>query len=177
MKRSASIVILCEDMQHYNFVRRFLILNGWDSRRIRVNISSGGSAEQFVREQFPIELRAYRSRKTYQKSMLFVVTDADTGGVVDRISEFKSICETNGIEFRAANEKVIFVIPKRNIETWLRYLDAGAFDEQTDYSNMVHGNDCIRLVKALDEMCRTHNLLPSPPPSLVTACEEYNRSV
>lgn len=63
--RRVKIVLLCEDSQHEAFVRRFLKGMSWNTREIRVekSPSAGGSAEQWVRENFPRELKIYRQRR------------------------------------------------------------------------------------------------------------------
>ncbi len=59
--RRVKIVLLCEDSQHEAFARRFLKGMGWNTRELRVekSPSASGSAEQWVREEFPNELRIY----------------------------------------------------------------------------------------------------------------------
>jgi hypothetical protein len=175
-KRSADILVLCEDLQQFVFVRRFLMANGWDNRRIRANISpfARGSAEQFVREQFPLELKAYRSRSGNMKAALFVVTDADPRReITDRMNDFKASCKDHRIEFRKKNEKVVFVIPKMNIETWFQYLAGESFDEAIDYRHLNRESDCFAFVETLAEMCRNNSMKQPVPPSLEETCKEY----
>ena len=58
MKRTVQIVLLCEDAQHETFVRRFLSETGWETRAMRVEKAPAGrgSAEQYVRRQFPRDI-------------------------------------------------------------------------------------------------------------------------
>ena len=60
--KPAQVIVLCEDKQHSVFVYRFLKRR--TNHRIRVVSApaSEGSAEQFVREQYPRELKALRLR-------------------------------------------------------------------------------------------------------------------
>lgn len=60
MKR-AQVIVLCEDKQHSVFAYRFLKRR--TNHRIRVIAAppGEGSGEQFVREQYPHQLRALRA--------------------------------------------------------------------------------------------------------------------
>ena len=64
MSRNVRIVLLCEDVQHETFGRRFLKKMGWSNHQVRVLKAPGGrgSAEQFVRKRFPEELEEHRRR-------------------------------------------------------------------------------------------------------------------
>ena len=72
---SASIILLCEDSRTNTFVRRFLRRRNFDTRDIHtLPLPTKGSGEQWVREQYPKQLRDIRGR---QRKVLLVVTDAD----------------------------------------------------------------------------------------------------
>jgi len=64
MSKYTQVVILCEDRQQEVFARHFLINCGIDRRRIRVNVAPKGigSGEQYVRKNYPIEVKIHRSR-------------------------------------------------------------------------------------------------------------------
>ena len=123
--RRVRIVLLCEDSQHEAFARRFLKGMGWNTRELRVekSPSASGAAEQWVRERFPIELRIYRKRKPLATSTLIAMIDADKKNVQDRINEFQKECKGHQVPFRTRDEAVAIVVPKRNIETWIHYLN------------------------------------------------------
>ncbi len=175
-KDAVDIILLCEDQQHACFVRRFLVKQGCNSRRIRTRPcpSGRGSGEQFVRENFVSELRAFRSRHVDAKCLI-VMTDADDRTVQNRVDDLAKQCSDAAIPFRQAGERIAFVIPKWNIESWLAYLKGTAVDEsKPDYSGYSNERDCQTEVNRLDEMCRIGKLTPdSPPPSLVAACVEF----
>ena len=63
--RNVEVVIVCEDTQHESFVRRFLKKRGYANRKFRVhkNPSGRGSAEQWVRSEYVVALKTYRSRQ------------------------------------------------------------------------------------------------------------------
>ena len=98
MSRSVRIVLLCEDRQHETFVRRFLRRDGWDLRNIRVQIAphGRGSAEQFVREQFPKELQAVRSKRN-ERVRLIVMIDGDDKGVRARRVSLDDACTAGAV--------------------------------------------------------------------------------
>jgi len=123
--RRVKITLLCEDSQHEAFARRFLQGMGWETREIRVEKSPGGagSGEQWVRARFPKELRAYRERTKKAASVLLVMMDADTFEVKNRITFLEQICREEQLDFRSEDESVAIIVPKRNIETWIHYLN------------------------------------------------------
>lgn len=174
-KRRVRIVLLCEDSQHEAFVRRFLKGMGWETGEIRVEKSpvASGSAEQWVRERFTQELKAYRNRATRAASALVAVIDADIKDLQDRIDEFRFECTKKNIEFRHNNENVAFAIPKRNIETWIRFLEGVTVDENGDYPKLQNKRECKTAVSNLVRICKTTGLLEDALSSLKYACNEY----
>lgn len=172
-------VILAEDVQLQCFVRRFLIHRGWDKRHIlgKTAPSGAGSGEQWVREKFVEELRAYRERAQRAQTCLFVCTDADVSTVNQRITTLQRHCEEAPEPWLEAGEKVVLVVPKRNIETWLAYLRDGKADENREdpYPKYEHESDCAPQVVRLAEMCQSGKLEGYPPPSLSRACAEYSK--
>lgn len=180
-KRRVEIVVLCEDSQHEAFIRRFLKGMGWNTRVIRVEKSPSalGSAEQWVREEFPHELMAYRQRRQRAASALIAMIDADNKTVQDRIDEFEEACNSQQIAFRAHEEAVAIAIPKRNIETWIHYLDGNTVDENRSkpYSRLERARDCKPAANMLVQLCKTTGLPTDAPQALLTACDEYNARI
>ena len=72
------------------------------------------------------------------------------------------------------DERVLLVIPKRNIETWLAYLRGEAVDEETEYRRYDCESRCRADVDRLDEMCGRGELENVPPPSLERCCKDFN---
>lgn len=170
---SARVVILCEDLQTATFVRRFLKERGYANHQLRVEVApkGKGSGEQWVRDQYPNELRACRKKNT----MLIVGTDADDKSVAERIDTLDKQCRDENVPVRMPHEPVIMVIPKRNIETWLAYLRGENPNEQDTYPKYAHEADCRDEVRALDAMCRRQQLKQPVSPSLQAACVELQR--
>ena len=178
MSRNVQIVLLCEDTQHEAFARRFLEETGWSTRRLRVEKAPGGrgSAEQFVRARFPRELAAYRRKRGSVAQALIVILDGDRRGVGERQVELDEACSTKEIETRRDDERVLVLVPTWNIETWIAYLDGQHVDEaRRDYPRLTRPRECQRCVEALAAMCRDRMLRSPAPPSLESACTEYER--
>jgi hypothetical protein len=174
------IVLLCEDAQHEAFARRFLETQGWSTRRIRVEKASrgGGSAEQFVRERFPIELAAYRRAQGRVGQALIVFIDGDSDGVAGRLAQMDAGCNTAGQPPRGAGERVAIFVPTRSIETWFAYLDGKTVDEaRSSYPRLERERDCARHVEELARMCSVRRLRQPAPSSLEAACDEYHRRI
>lgn len=176
MGRNVQLVLVCEDRQHEAFARRFLNMAGWPVRRLRVEIAppGRGSGEQFVREQFPKELAAYRANRHRVAQGLLVVMDGDDRGHRARLNELVRACEAARVEPRQSDDRVAIVVPTWNIEAWLAYLSGVDVDEgKRDYPRLQRPRDCQRHVKILYEMCQQRELRAPAPPSLEAACTEY----
>ena len=172
--RRVGIVLLCEDLQHAVFVRRFLKRRGLDTGQMRVEKCPGGSAEQFVRERYPLELEALRGR--HPKTVLIVVIDGDSKGVRRRRASLAEECRAANIKDRTAAEPVLVIVPTWNIETWLAYLAGDSVDEtKGDYPRLSRESDCRPQVEALAAMCEQGQLRAPAPASLQDACSEYER--
>ena len=177
VSRRVQLVLLCEDTQQETFVRRFLIRSGWDTRRLRVEKGhkGGGSAEQFVRERFPCELHAYRSKRAHVAQALIVMLDGDDAGVEERLRSLGDSCRSQKVPVRNARDRVAVFVPTWRIETWIAYLNGEDIDEtKRDYPRLNHARDCRTQVDELIRMCRSRTLREPAPPSLKAACVEYD---
>ena len=175
--RRVKIVLLCEDSQHEAFIRRFLEGMGYNTRELRVEKSPSGrgAADQYVRNTFPKELKAYRDRRV--RSALIAMIDADGNEVQERISELKQECQSKEVPFRGHDEAVAIAVPKRNIETWIHYLNGEQVNETDPYSKLGRERCCKPVVRKLVQLCRSTGLEEGAPPALVTACDEYNTRI
>lgn len=172
MKR-AQVIVLCEDKQHSVFAYRFLKRR--TNHRIRVIAAppGEGSGEQFVREQYPHQLRALRA--AHVNAVLVVMIDGDTAGAEERATQLQESCRQLGVPPRTPQDRVALAAPTYSIETWLRYLDGHTVDETEPYRHRQHPGDCKTHVRALIEMCTVRELRDPAPPSLIAACDEYRR--
>jgi hypothetical protein len=177
--RRVQIVILAEDRQHDVFLRRFLkAIDKADGRQIRtVPFPAGrGSGEQFVRENYPDQLRAHRSKANHMALQLFVVTDADVLSVDQRRQQLSAPLIAAGIPLPMDGESLAILIPKRNIETWIYYLNGQSVDETTTYRKLARAGECQPAVDRLAAFYRAGWSLPTDcPDSLRRAVEELKR--
>jgi hypothetical protein len=174
VSRNVQLVFLCEDNQHEAFARRFLKAMGWETRAMRVEKAPGGrgSGEQFVRQRFPLELKAHRTRPVAQA--LVILIDGDSEGTMARLHTLDQACRDAGVAQRDDEERVAIFIPTRSIETWLAYLDGESVEEdRRNYPRLARQRDCQPHVEELAQMCRRGELREPAPPSLRAACEEY----
>ena len=168
-----SIVLLCEDSQTDSFVRRFLKRRNFGARDIRTLVlpAGSGSGEQWVRERYPSELRAIRGKKG---AYLIVVTDADVDTTATRRTRLDEECVQRNVPVRTDDDPVIVAVPRRNIETWLAYLDGNEVDETVTYPRLKRERECAWHAKRLYAMCHEEQALTEPaPPSLSETCLEY----
>ena len=125
------MTILCEDTQHEAFALRFLKEVGRETRQIRVIKAPGGrgSAEQFIRGQFPVELQALR--RQHGNVSLVTMVDGDRFGLSMRLKQLDSACDEEMVPRRRSNESAFVFVPTWCIETWLAYLDdESVFDDE-----------------------------------------------
>ena len=168
-----SVILLCEDMQTDVFVRRFLKRRKFRDFRSLVSPHGRGSGEQWVRERYPRELQAIRQ---IQGACLVVVTDADVHPTEFRRAQLDAECDEKRIPRRKDDERVLVIVPRRNIETWLAYLAGDEVDEEKRYERLKREGNCAWHAKELFRMCHEKQRLREPaPPSLREACGEYRR--
>lgn len=175
--KRVQLFIVCEDRQQSCFIRYFLLRNGWDRYQLRFRIApkGKGAASQWVLSEYPKELKAYRSQAGHLGSGLIIAIDADTKAVKEIIDMLGRKCEEAGAAPRKQWDRVVFLIPKRNIETWLAYLRGEAVNETDAYRKYEYESACRQDVEKLHTMCKQDMLEGTPPESLTIACEEYNR--
>lgn len=110
-ERIANLIILAEDREQQNLVRRYLERCG--HRYVRpAPLPPGGSGEKYVRDRYPIQVRACRSslgRKT--SAMLIVVVDADTEATERRAAQLARALESADEDPRGKDEPIVILIP------------------------------------------------------------------
>lgn len=170
-------VILCEDVQQEVFIRHFLMKKGYNPRQMRIERCPAGkqAGEQFVRNRYPAELKALRQRTAKAETALLVMIDADIGTVTEMAKRLDAICNEQGVAVRKQNDRAVLLIPKRNIETWIHFLNGEGVDEATAYSKLRYESDCKPGVKELFEVCVKGECPVDFPDSLRAACLEYQR--
>ena len=164
------ITVLCEDKQHAAFIRRFL------KKRKRniyaVSRADTGAGDQFVQDNYPAQLDAIRKRN----GILVVMIDGDNYSIEQRQRQMDEACKQKGVSPRKSSDKVAVFVPRRNIETWLAYLDGEDVNETDTYPRLERERECRRHVDVLDQMCKEKKLRIPAPASLEAACREYANS-
>ncbi|MFN7587932.1 MAG: hypothetical protein ACK5UQ_05430 [Planctomycetota bacterium] len=169
MTRRAAWVVLCEDEQHYAFAKRFLDkISRPELREVRKAVVDGHS---HVRANFAKELAAVRSQGG--RAALLVIVDADGHGVDTRRKYIQELCEE--AERPVDSDPVAIVVPERNIETWIRWLDGASVDDQTRYPKLRKERDCKPAVARLRQACDANSMPDGAPNSLVDACKQFRR--
>lgn len=183
MSRSVAVVILCEGVIDKTFLWGFLC--GLDKARHRTNriyrlnrivpyTSGSQSGEQFVRENITGEAKAARSRTV--ATALLVHSDADKLSVVQRTRTLEERIDPP----RKPDEPIAIIVPRRNTETWLRYLSGEPVNEDEEVAGPKKSKLAPELARSggvkLAEIARNNwQFPPNPPPSLVAAREEFQR--
>lgn len=183
MSKASQFIILCEDRLHEVFVRRFLKkCCGTQSRVINcIPLPAGnGCGEQHVRARYPNEVRAYRGRQSKAVTVLIVVIDADNETVENRQLQLDSAAKSAGLPPRDISELIVYLIPKRHIETWLAFFDNSDDVNETEkykpqYSFHKRESEAHLLIDKFTEMFRQHQQPSNSLPSLVQAFDELKR--
>jgi len=180
--RATNIILLCEDKQHERFVRAFL--RKWckiDRRRIRlIPIPNGrGDAKKWICNQLPNELKAYRAKANHLNNLLIVVTDVDNITVQQRADTLNQACMDAGVESRRENERVVFIMPKWAIETWILTLNGQDVNEDKQIETR-HKQVAQKLntdiAEKLSDMCKKGGSLAITD-SLKVACVEFQEHI
>lgn len=169
--RYSQIIILCEDRQHEVFIRHYLKKrHRMTERQIRVMIcpQGRGAGEQYVRREYPIQVKILRQKQHFSKALIAMI-DADTQPVAERLNQLHPIPLDE-------SEKIVRLVPKRNIETWIHYLNDNeqSINESGIYPKLVKESACKPGIEKWVKICL--NGLPIDClPSLQFACTELHR--
>jgi hypothetical protein len=176
-QRRVQITILCEDRQQEVFARYFLKKRGFTGLfRAKICPLGSQSGEQYVRTQYSVEVKAYRQNRNRVSIGLVVIIDADKSTVQERLDLLALTLDEDSQQNRQANEAVAIFIPKRNIETWIHYLQGEMVNEEEAYSKFQNAEAfCKPSVENLAEQCRSQSLTKDAPESLQAACGELQR--
>jgi hypothetical protein len=135
-------------------VRRYLILRGIESRRIRGNVApqGRGAGVQHVITNYPVEVKSLRSR-SYLHAGLVVVVDADASSVEERLRQLENALVQDRQYGRSDNERIALLSPKRNVETWIFHLLGNRATEEDNYQRRVSTSDTKNAVAAFADVC------------------------
>jgi hypothetical protein len=166
--RYSQIVILCEDRQHEVFIRHFLKKrHKVTERQIRVMIcpEGRGAGEQYVRREYQRQVKILRQKHHLSKALVTMI-DADTQTVEERLNQLTP----SPVE----PEKIVRLVPKRNIETWIYYLEEQPVNEIDIYRKFDKESACKPAVDKLVKFCIT-DLPTDCLPSIQVGCIELHR--
>ncbi|MBF0283359.1 MAG: hypothetical protein HQL51_02770 [Magnetococcales bacterium] len=121
---------MCEDENHYRFAKAFLSEKGLEPHQIvkRMAPPSQGSAEQWVRDNYPLALSSIRGRS--RRIALIVVLDADKGSVEQHYRELAVCLKKNGKVPLKNDEAVAIIAPKWCLENWYHFFLTGESNEE-----------------------------------------------
>ena len=107
---------------------------------------------------------------------LVVLIDADTGTLAARLNQLASVLDEDEQENRGSNEAIAIFVPKRNIETWIHYLQGKTVNEEDAYARFKNNEAvCKKPVEDLADRCYSQSLPEDAPRSLQAACGELQR--
>jgi hypothetical protein len=162
-------IVLGEGVQDQNFVYHWLRERGVARGKItKLQLPAGKRAgEQYVRMHYGSEVKQFRKRAGHLKLVLVVVSDADTGTVEARVQGLDDQVQ------RRADERILLMIPRRNIETWIRYLCGAPVDEVTNYKPKEPDAEACRA--AAVKLAATRSAPDDAPDSLRRFFQELRR--
>ncbi|HEX8464940.1 MAG TPA: hypothetical protein VF627_10025 [Abditibacterium sp.] len=143
MSKPSQVFILGEDANkaQQNLIRKYLKKRGFSDRQIRDLPCPVGETPgiSFVLSDFAKQV--HNLRVATSSKGLIVAIDADEETVATRKSQLEEKLRTAGEAARGEQEAIAIVVPKRNVETWIWYLEGNAVDETSNYKkSSVSGN-------------------------------------
>jgi hypothetical protein len=136
--RVSQTILLCEDRPQASLVRAYMDrcdLNTKEPFLLPIiaseRISGGGVA--WVLRELPRQLDACRKRKLRANSLLVVVADADDFSVDERYRQLNNALRADRSKELDDSDPVVVLIPKRHIETWIRFGIGQPTNETDDY--------------------------------------------
>lgn len=165
--KKKQIIVLCEDQKQQIFIRTLLVRLGYHKRKLRFVTTPAGkqSGEQYVRNCYADQVRAIR-KYGGDNMFLFVMIDADDKNIQDRMNELNMVLTNNHINPRSETDHIVILIPKRNIETWIYFLDGNDVDEYTDYKLKSITSPINEIIDQFIKLYRDQFKLSSIPPSM-----------
>ena len=134
------VLILAEDNRLFSFCLKIVMKLGIQKNRKKfdeVTIPKSGAGYTWLYREYPALVKKHRARAT-KTSVAFVVgVDSDKKSFGERATDLDKKLDEAKLEKRKGDEAIVFVIPKRNIETWIMYFGGAKVDETTDYKNKV----------------------------------------
>jgi hypothetical protein len=124
------VVVLCEDGNHYHFVRGFVMKKHANATFVpRMPAPGYGSGKAYVERNFHREVVETKKRSARARTRLVVVVDGDNASLMETTRRLETV------SYHGATDEnhVVMAIPRRNIETWMSHAAGRAVDESTNY--------------------------------------------
>jgi len=172
MTRRVRLVVVAEDRQTEMFLRQVLYGLGFALRDLRFVTAPKAkqAADQWVLAMHGVEAKRLRANAHAQPNTGMVTCiDADHHTVDERHAQL----DRTMAFIRGPKERMAWLVPKQNIETWLRALDGQPADEATDYKQ--RGRDPMPCSEAAAAFLRLEPGQHVSLPSLHTARTEIGR--
>jgi hypothetical protein len=174
MIKPSEVILLVEDGHQQRLIYKHLLKCGFTRHDIRqVPFLPGqGSAESWVRREFVEQTNAYRNRQARAETGLIVMIDADKYTVRERWNQLDQVLKDRGKRTVGRRERIVRLVPKHNVETWILCLNEEPVDEETDYKGTSHEwNELI--LTASETLCQWTRLNTEPPNRCVKSRERY----
>ena len=173
MRRTSQVVVLVEDKRQQRFVRRYLYRLGYTRHDIQFEPVPGGegSGAKWVLDRYTDVVTACRSRSARAETALVAAIDADDGSVAERQQQFHDRAT------RIVGERIVHLIPKWSIETWILCLSGEVVDEDQTYRRVPDVDEKISAAAVTFFIWSRPNatLPPHCTPSLRDAIPEVRR--
>lgn len=135
MSGPSLVIVVAEDRHQSRLIWRYLKKCGVGTHAIRIHQApaGAGSAEAWVRDQFPTEVKIYRNRPP--QTALIVAIDADIRTVQHRLNQLDEALRGAAQPAIQTEEQIARLVPKRNVETWILCLNDHNVNEEEDYKS------------------------------------------
>jgi hypothetical protein len=162
---------LVEDRAHEALVRGLLdIRNETHTLRVEPYAPGSGSAEQHVRKQFPFFVADLRAKQHQRNLWGIVIVDGDLVGFQRRRESLLDRLKELSFPPLGSAERIVLLIPTRNVETWAWCLLGNAVNEVDDFKPKLKGEELRRLFAE-----RWRPPQSDEPLSLSTGRKEWSR--
>jgi len=174
-RKEIEVFVIVEDRNLETFVRKTLSAFGINLRKAHISQDyprgGRGSGKHYVSEKYQAVITTVR-RKSRENKAVVLGTDADEQTVEERAQTLDALIAPP----RTANERIVYWIPKRHIETWGLHLNGSSVDEKTDYHNRGREIDWKQAGETFkDEYDRSKREMVDTLDSLRTAYVETQR--
>jgi len=128
--------LLCEDEEHRRLAVEYMKRCRIDAHRaVDAQVASekqGGSASQWVLQEFPRQLHACRQRAKRTRTLLVVLIDADKWEIQRRRRHLEDKLKESGFEKLDEADPLALLIPRWHVETWICALLGETVSEDED---------------------------------------------